>query len=293
MSGVPCCNGPAQGSGSNGGGGETLAETLVLGNITDGLPIVVSAGDSIDGVTDLDLTADVDVIITPGTGGTGIIVLSNLAADTAAVRQLETLGANAAASKTFVGDRDPNGVVTGSPGDYYFRGSGVNSALFIHKEAAPSTVWTLIPTGVGLAAIDVSRTTSKSITGTPSGLAFNSEDGGGFDAAVWTWTAGDDDIVVDNDGQYLIHGEQSIDGTDTFEASWVLDWFHNGVAIAGGAHEHGTSPDGFDLNPININSTIIRTLSATDAIGYRVSRDNGSGGSVIPTTARLNIVRLS
>ncbi len=280
--------------GATGAGGAWLGKGGEGGPTSGpGGPALLEGGDAAAGVS-----AGGDLTIRPGrpTGGAarGLLTLLNEGPDTDQIVVLSTTGTNAAASKIFGGNRDPNGVVTGKGGDYYLRSSGATSALYIHKEAAPSTVWTIFPTGTSsLAAIDVARTTSLAVPGTPGGLAFNSEQGGGFDAAVWTWSSGDDDIEVDNDGQYLIHGEMSIDSTSAFEASYVLDWFLNGVAFADAAHEHGTTHDDFEVVPCNINSTVIRTLSAGDEVGFRVDRDDGSGGEVIPNTARLNIVRLS
>lgn len=62
----------AFGSGSSGGsgGGETLAQTLVFGNISGGTDIVMSTGDEIQGQTDLQLRGgdDNDVLINGGDG---------------------------------------------------------------------------------------------------------------------------------------------------------------------------------------------------------------------------------
>lgn len=53
-----------------GGGGETLAQTLVLGNLTGGTDIAVSTGDSITGITDL--------VLDPGGGGGDNVVIDAL-----------------------------------------------------------------------------------------------------------------------------------------------------------------------------------------------------------------------
>jgi hypothetical protein len=59
---------------------------------------------------------------------------------------------NGAASSHFVGDRDPTGVVTGSPGDVYYRSDATNSAVYQHNGAtANSTDWASI-SGGGLTA---------------------------------------------------------------------------------------------------------------------------------------------
>jgi len=71
-----------------GGGGETLAQTLVLGNTTGGTNISVSTGDSIIGVTDL--------VLDPGAAGTDNVIIDGLTwpgADGSAGEALITNGA--------------------------------------------------------------------------------------------------------------------------------------------------------------------------------------------------------
>lgn len=65
--------------------------------------------------------------------------------DTVAQFSVETQGANGAKIFQFTGTRDPNGLVTGNPGDLYFRKSGANSAIYVNTGAAPAnTVWTAL-----------------------------------------------------------------------------------------------------------------------------------------------------
>lgn len=70
-------------------------------------------------------------------------------ADTSAITRHESSGGpNGAASRMFVGTRNPSGVITGNPGDYYRRVDGVSSALYVNVGAAiGNTVWTML--GVG------------------------------------------------------------------------------------------------------------------------------------------------
>ena len=71
-----------------GGGGETLAQTLVLGNVTGGTDVSVSTGDSIIGVTDL--------VLDPGAGVGDNVIIDGLTwpdADGAAGEALITNGA--------------------------------------------------------------------------------------------------------------------------------------------------------------------------------------------------------
>lgn len=59
-------------------------------------------------------------------------------ADTTAPFAIGTTGTNGASSKQFVGTRDPNSNVTGSPGDYYNRVNGTSSRLYQHRGTASS-----------------------------------------------------------------------------------------------------------------------------------------------------------
>jgi hypothetical protein len=65
-----------------------------------------------------------------------------LAADLTPILGLVASGAsNAADVGIFAGDRNPNGAVTGSPGDLYIRSSGTGSRLYQHRDASSSTNW--------------------------------------------------------------------------------------------------------------------------------------------------------
>lgn len=303
-------------------GNRGLFGALSKGNATGPLDIIVSAGQRIVGAPTLVLegaTATVagDVLITAGdaTGGdnnSGRVVLtsgtpdgsgarkpttvSNVGPDTDAVITLSTSGTNAASSNTFVGDRDPNGNVTGDPGDRYVRVGGTSSALYLHTGSSSSNSdWTDISGGGGgvpeISSVEVSRTTDLTITGTPTGLAFNSETGGSFDAAVYTWVTTNSDIEVDVNATYEIHAELSVVTTSTSESEYIMEWYVND-SPEGAFQRLSTAGSGFDDTPTPVSSTIQRVLSNTDTIGVRISRTSGSGGFVDAGTARLSLKRL-
>lgn len=72
-----------------------------------------------------------------------LLHLRSEGADTVAIETLETTGTNGAIVTTFVGDQDPTGIVTGSPGDIYRRSNGTSSEIFLHQGAsADNTSWT-------------------------------------------------------------------------------------------------------------------------------------------------------
>jgi hypothetical protein len=64
--------------------------------------------------------------------------ISDPGADTQQVLRLETHGTNGVSINLFMGNRDPNGFVTGSPGDFYYRSNGVSSTEYQHKGASSS-----------------------------------------------------------------------------------------------------------------------------------------------------------
>jgi len=61
--------------------------------------------------------------------------------DTDSIFTLETEGANAGITHTFVGDRDPNENVTGAGSDEYRRGDGALSGSYESREATTGTNW--------------------------------------------------------------------------------------------------------------------------------------------------------
>ncbi len=167
--------------------------------------------------------------------------------------------------------------------------------MYVHQGAVPSNSdWTLLGAGGGgrtLPFIEVSRTTNKTITGTPSGLAFNSIDAG-FDAAVYTFVSGNNDVRVIGAGTYIIRGELTVNGTQFPESEFGFDWFLNLGAIPP-FQRCTTLGSGFDDTPAFVGSTIIRTLSAADDIGCRISRTSGGGGVVDADTARLSLIKIA
>ncbi len=77
-------------------------------------------------------------------------------ADTSPITRLtSTGGANGAQSRIFVGTRDPNGVVTGNPGDRYIRVDAANSNEYINTSAGPGTTWTALGGAAGGAPVDL------------------------------------------------------------------------------------------------------------------------------------------
>ena len=121
-------------------------ENILIGHNAD----VPAAGDSFHlniGTTIYGDLANGDVRI----GGTNTLVaqterlaVTDTNADTVAPFSVETTGANGAKIAFFSGTRDPNGLVTGNPGDMYFRANGVLSRPYINTGAGAGTTWVLV-----------------------------------------------------------------------------------------------------------------------------------------------------
>jgi len=74
---------------------------------------------------------------TPGT----ILHSRSTGADTTALITREVTGTNGGITKSFIGNRDPNGVVTGAGGDEYIRDEAATSKRYLSREATTGTAW--------------------------------------------------------------------------------------------------------------------------------------------------------
>lgn len=100
-------------------------------------------GDNVD-LAATGFAIDVDTRIGGGLGAVSqnerlAVVDSN--ADTVEVFSVETTGANGAKSRTYVGTRDPSGLVSAAPGSIYRRVNGTQSNVFVNNGTATGTNW--------------------------------------------------------------------------------------------------------------------------------------------------------
>lgn len=73
----------------------------------------------------------------------GTVNIGTTAGDTVPAVTIATDGANGAAPSIFSGTRDPEGNVSGNPGDFYYRVAGASSLMYQHRGASPGTTgWT-------------------------------------------------------------------------------------------------------------------------------------------------------
>lgn len=131
---------------------------LLLRSAVGGLAINTDLGDLIltSLAGDIRMVADGnffintdDIFVDSSTGFVGLgsasplaqLFISSLLNDTVPVSMQQSLGSNGARIKTLVGDRDPEGNVTGDPGDHYWRVNGLNSDLFIKTTVSSNTGW--------------------------------------------------------------------------------------------------------------------------------------------------------
>ncbi len=132
--------------------GALTDNSLVRGNGAvdiDVSNIVVSA-DGNDLIVPGDLTVDTTTLFVDATAsevgigtitpGTKLHTLST-AADTTSIVTTESTGTNFGITTKFVGDRDPNGNITGAGGDEYYRDDGAISGTYESREATTGTNW--------------------------------------------------------------------------------------------------------------------------------------------------------
>ncbi len=152
--------GAAAGGGISSGGSNTLLGNNAGSTLTTGSRnILIGSGVGLPAVGTSDflnlgkvLFADLsgkDVRIggleTAAVAQTERLAVTDTNADTVAPFSLETTGGNGAKIFHFVGTQNPNGTVTGDPGDHYERKSGTSSTLFINTgAAAANTTWTAL-----------------------------------------------------------------------------------------------------------------------------------------------------
>lgn len=112
--------------------------------------------------------------------------------DTTYVFILKNSGTNPGEYSTFVGNRDPNSNVTGSPGDMYYQENGLSSRCYQHRGSVSSNSdWVEISPNVGFYGYRSSGTQSISAT-TETKVEFPNErddDGGDFSTSTYVFTA--------------------------------------------------------------------------------------------------------
>ena len=72
---------------------------------------------------------------------TTILHVASALPDTTSILTTQSTGTNPGITKTFVGNRDPNGNITGAGGDEYIRDSAGTSATYESKETTTGTNW--------------------------------------------------------------------------------------------------------------------------------------------------------
>lgn len=97
----------------------------------------------VDGSDVLPYTKTTDTVVSATFGGTlrGNLSVISDNADTTSIATLATTGTNAGTISTFVGDQDPDGIITGDGGDEYHRDSGATSGTYESKETTTGINW--------------------------------------------------------------------------------------------------------------------------------------------------------
>jgi len=102
---------------------------------------------------------DAGAIDTPASISSQTSIISHALNDTFPLTFWENTGTNPGDFSISVGDRDPDGLVTGAPGDLYVRDDGVNTNFYqLRSAGAANTPWEAIGTPTGTAGGDLSGT---------------------------------------------------------------------------------------------------------------------------------------
>ncbi len=130
-----------------------------------------------------------------GSGAIGTIRLLSRVGDTKAIETIQSFGANGATVGMFVGTRDPSALVTGDPGDVYYRDSTTSSGIYVNTgSGAANTTWTKLgtfslqftPNTAEFPSTNFPQLTTIHSTARRPVLAF---DAGTDETAYWTFAA--------------------------------------------------------------------------------------------------------
>ena len=122
--------------------------TLNTANATDasGNDITITAGTSTAGTA-----AGASIILTPGDGNTtgiaGSVDILGPNNEDEALVTLTTTGTSGDSVGFFVGDSDPNAVITADAGSLFFRDTGTGAELYLNDSTGSGTSWVALSTG--------------------------------------------------------------------------------------------------------------------------------------------------
>jgi hypothetical protein len=229
------------------------AGPLNIGNDADAQPINVGTGAAARSITIGNTTGATGVTVDTGTSA---FALNSTVGETLPVATLTSTGANGDSIDLFVGDGNPNGVVTGQAGSLFFRDTGAGAELYLNTSTGSGTMWTLVSTGGGAGvtlqqAYDNGNTIVTSATsgdldvsGTEA-ISLDASQASNFSVAgasltLETTTSGD--VLVDSAGSVTVRGDTGVvvTGDTVADASAV------GVLIEG-ATSSGAGNDGGDV----------------------------------------------
>lgn len=149
------------------GNGDAVLHFKLSGNVTWTMGADTSQSGDYKINKGVDLGTDAEFTILSDTGFLGInednpttrLHVNSTGGDTIAAVTTQVTGSNSASIRDFVGDRDPEGNITGNPGDYYHQVNGTSSGLFIFKAASAGTAgWEEVVTGLGVGNVTTSDT---------------------------------------------------------------------------------------------------------------------------------------
>jgi len=234
----------------------------------------------------------------------GTLVIQSDTADTSSVLTLETTGTNGAPFSSFVGTQDPEGIITGAPGDHYNRANGINSDLFIFEGASAGTTgWTSVFNTSD--AVKVTFAEMQAISSPSAGDRVFVTDAQvqayfSYNTTLAKWTAPQYTILNNANGSALAQGDIVVlaTGTDFSVATTVVgtnDPQLMGVVVVGRADStdvlvkiNGEVLVNKNTGTVNRREFISSSTTAGE-VGYTSGSGIGDIGKAMQTTADTQV----
>jgi hypothetical protein len=214
--------------------------------------------------------------------------------DTVSPIGVETTGANGAATRFFVGNRDPVGSVTGAPGDTYTRVGGTSSRIYQHRgTSANNTDWVELGAGGGGPYTHGVKTRSEmiAISGPAAGdTVFCSTYSRPFWWSGTVWLCDQTIEVTNGSGGTLDEGNtcMALATADMSVKKWGATYLGEfvGVIVIGGADGAQVTMATSGVWPVLVNGSatpgnFIKGSTTQGAVIDTVTREEGCMGIVL------------
>ena len=248
-----------------------------LGNDATTGAINIGTGAAVRTITVGNATGATAVDFDSGTGG---FSFDSTVPETSPILTLTTSGTSGDSADMFVGDSDPNGVITGQAGSLFLRDTGTGGELYVNTSTGSGTAWEqVVTTGAGggltLQTAYVGGNTIVT-SGAEGAFDVSGTEAISLDASAasnFSVAGGNLNFATTTSGEILLDG---VDGVEINSTSGAIDIGNDANA-----------------NAINIGTgAAARTVTIGNATGITgVDFDSGTGGfsfdSTVPETTPI------